>query len=323
MNIVITGGSGFVGKILIDYLLKKHSDIKIINLDLVHSNIDRVEDFVIDITNPIKDAPIKPSESYHLIHLAAQIFNENVPSRSSRKNFFFEHNVNGTVNVLNLFKDNLQSISFLSTDMVYGSPVSSPIREDHPLKPNGEYGLSKIEAEKLIEQKSIEVGCNYYIFRPRLISGPGRYGLLKTLYYFISKGLPVPLIGNGTNRYQFISVFDCVKFLAASINLEASSGIYNIGSQNPPTIHELLTKLINSADSSSFLIKTPPRVTKFILNFLDSVGFPILFPEQFIIADQDYLLDINKLEKEFKMLPEYSDIDMIISGYKSYHVKYV
>ena len=86
--------------------------------------------------------------------------------------------------------------------MVYGSYTNKKIQEDHPPKPIGFYGLTKFEAEKLI-LKEVEIGnLNCTIFRPRLIIGPRRLGILKNLFDLIRLNLPVPLIGNGKNIFQ-------------------------------------------------------------------------------------------------------------------------
>jgi dTDP-glucose 4,6-dehydratase len=55
---------------------------------------------------------------------------------------------------------------------------------------------------------------NISMFRPRLIIGPGRLGILEKLFKLIDMNLPVPMIGSGKNPYQFISVFDCAEACA-------------------------------------------------------------------------------------------------------------
>jgi nucleoside-diphosphate-sugar epimerase len=64
-----------------------------------------------------------------------------------------------------------------------------------------------MRAEALIRAASAE-GIDATIFRPRLITGPGRLGILERLFRLIRAGLPVPLIGGGNNRYQMVSVQD-------------------------------------------------------------------------------------------------------------------
>ena len=68
---------------------------------------------------------------------------------------------------------------FFSTDMTYGVPQTCPVPPDHPQRPLGPYGRSKVEAERLIRQAS---AVRATIFRPRLITGPGRLGIFTKLF---------------------------------------------------------------------------------------------------------------------------------------------
>jgi len=300
-------------------LLNSFQDQQIYNIDLKPVNRRGVNDFICDITD--KDSLKRimlDDDKVSLVHLAANIFTDDVPSRLTRKKFFFNTNVDGTYNLLEAFKDRISSISFLSTDMVYGTPQSIPISTSHKLNPNGEYGLSKIEAENLITTYAKEKSIKHFIFRPRLIAGPGRYGLFLKLFYLIKNNFPVPLIGDGTNRYQFISVYDCADALIHSLKPNSVAGIYNLGSENPPNVNSLLSSLIESVGSKSKLVKTSPTLIKSALAFLDLVNLSLLYPEQYLIADKDYLLDTSSLKDKFGFTPKFTDIDMIHAAYKDY-----
>jgi dTDP-glucose 4,6-dehydratase len=71
------------------------------------------------------------------------------------------------------------------------------------------------------------------IFRPRLIIGPGRLGILSKLFTLIDANLPVPMIGSGRNPYQFISVFDCAEAARLAWRAGVPNEAYNLGSDNP------------------------------------------------------------------------------------------
>lgn len=74
---------------------------------------------------------------------------------------------------------------------------------------------SKLATERLAEEYRAK-GFKISIFRPRLIIGPGRLGILVKLFKLIDLNLPVPMIGGGNNPYQFISVFDCASACVAA-----------------------------------------------------------------------------------------------------------
>ena len=151
-----------------------------------------------------------------------------------------------------------------------------------------------------------------------MIVGPGRSGLLNNLFFLIRHNLPVILIGSGKNRYQFISVHDCVDALIEFHKQDHSFGTYNLGSINPPTVIDLMKFIIKEVNSSSFIIPTWGKGAKAILSFLDTVNLPILYPEQFMIADQNCLLDIQGLKKDLNIHPKFNDKDILLEAYRSY-----
>ena len=152
-----------------------------------------------------------------------------------------------------------------------------------------------------------------------MIVGPGRTGLINKLFFLIRNNLPVILIGSGKNHYQFISVHDCVDALIEFHKQDHSFGIYNLGSLNPPTVIDLMKFIIKEVNSSSFIIPTWGNGTKAILNFLDIINLPIFYPEQFLIADQDCLLDVQRLKEDLNIQPKFNDKDILLEAYRSYY----
>jgi dTDP-glucose 4,6-dehydratase len=138
------------------------------------------------------------------------------------------------------------------------------------------------------------------------------------LFKLIDKNLPVPTIGDGKNHYQMISVFDCVSAVICAINCGLPNKEYNLGSKNPPNIKYLLYSLIRYAGSKSKVVPTPGKLVKFVLNVFDVIGIPIMYKEQFMIADEEYILEISETENGLGWTPEYSDESMIKEAYRAY-----
>ena len=155
-----------------------------------------------------------------------------------------------------------------TTDMIYGHTVTYPMTEDHPVAPLGEYGWSKLKTEELAAEWR-KRGMRISLFRPRLIIGPGRLGILEKLFKLIDWNLPVPMIGSGKNPYQFISVFDCAEAARLAWKAGVPNEAYNLGSLNPPPVRKLLGDLIKHAGSKSILIPTPGWAVKRTLDLLD------------------------------------------------------
>lgn len=177
--------------------------------------------------------------------------------------------------------------------MVYGKPQRLPVDINHNRKPYRPYGQSKKKAEDLCKLYR-DKGINITIFRPRLIIGPGRLGVLGKLFFLINKNLPVPMIGNGANHYQMVSVLDCVSAIRFAVNKGVPNQEYNLGSKDPPSVEELLGNFIKRVRSNSFLIKTSGSLIKPILKLLDKLGLTLMSEEQFMIADENYIVDILK-----------------------------
>ena len=319
---VITGGSGFLGQVLIKKLSYLYPKNPIHNLDINHPfdlTYENLFSHEIDLESEDNVQSFEFTKNDIVYHLAANIFTEKTPSRSNRKKWFENLNFFGTKNLLStMTRDGAKNIAFVSTDMVYGLPKSNPININHSLSPNGPYGQSKKDAERIINDFGLRKDHRSIIFRPRVIMGPGRHGLFDKLFFLIKNHLPVPLIGSGQNRYQFISVYDCADALIRFNETEHYSGIYNLGSINPPKVKELLSFIIKHANSHSILLPTWGKGSKIILDILDRLNLSLLYPEQYLLADKDYVLDIGSLREELEFDPEFNDKDILLEAYKNY-----
>ena len=66
------------------------------------------------------------------------------------------------------------------------------------------------------------------------------------------------------------------------------------------------------------VIPTWGKGTKAILSFLDNVNLTLLYPEQYMIADQNYVLDIRELMEDLNIHPKFNDKDMLLEAYRTY-----
>ncbi|MGH8222930.1 MAG: NAD-dependent epimerase/dehydratase family protein, partial [Woeseiaceae bacterium] len=205
-----------------------------------------------------------------------------------------------------------------STDMVYGRLLTEPpIREVHPRNPLGEYSDSKKHIEDYCMARRRD-GLRVSIFRPRLIIGPGRLGILTNLFKLIRASLPVPMIGAGNNRYQMVSVFDCASAAVLSGTQGIIDGEFNLGSDGAPRVKDLLKDLIRSVGSKSLLVPTPAFMVKAVLRGLDRVNLSLLVPEQYEIADADYVIDIEHTRQALGWQPQHDDRSMFQTAYEDF-----
>jgi nucleoside-diphosphate-sugar epimerase len=314
MRHIITGGSGFLGQCLAGELLRRQENVVL--LDLLPSTLPlKLVQGDVTIRDDLAHLQLGPSDVVY--HLAARQFAGPVPHRG-RLAWFKQTNLVGTQCLIaEMERTGANRLVFFSTDMTYGLPQRLPIAPDHPQNPLGPYGQSKLAAEAVIRE-AIGRGIRATIFRPRLITGPGRLGILAKLFRLVKTNLPVPMIGSGRNRYQMVSVQDCARAAILAVENDCLPGPFNLGSETPPTTRELLQAIIDHAGSRSVLVPIPAAGAKTALAALDAIGLTLLFPEQYGIADADILLDTSSTRRQLNWQPQNSDIAEMISAYDAF-----
>ncbi len=318
MKYYIFGGDGFVGRYLANSLIENGSEVVVCDiLPKLDERINKKSAFIcVDIRNKEELDRINISPEDMVINLAANQYHTKVPR--NRHAYFFNTNTVGVQNILeSIYAKGCRKYLMFTTDMTYGKPQYLPVDILHPQNPFGPYGQSKKACEEICRVYR-KKGMNITIFRPRMINGPGRLGILVKLFKLIDWNLPVPTIGNGKNHYQMVSVFDCVSAIECAIGKGLPNKEYNLGSKNSPNITELLKGVVKSANSHSIVIHTPGKLVKLVLGIMDKIGLTMMYPEQFMIADEEYVLDISETEKDLDWHPLYNDEDMLKEAYRMY-----
>ncbi|WP_332694679.1 NAD-dependent epimerase/dehydratase family protein [Bosea sp. (in: a-proteobacteria)] len=318
MKHIIIGGDGFVGSHLAADLAAMGEEVLVCDIHKSgHAHYAKVPFQKIDVTDAASVESIALMADDLVYNLSAKMLSP-IVTRKERHDFFWPVNYHGTENILKwMEKNGARKLVHFTTDMIYGHAVTVPQDETHPAKPLGEYGESKLATEALA-QTYRDKGFQIPIFRPRLIIGPGRLGILVKLFKLIDLNLPVPMIGSGNNPYQFISVFDCASACIAAWKAGFPNSAYNLGSDDPPPVKKLLGDLIKHAGSKSMLLPTPAALVKLTLDTLDAVNLPIMDPEQYLIANEVCILDTSKAKRELGWTPKHRDEDMLLAAYTEY-----
>ena len=320
MKHILFGGNGFVGRYTARDLLEAGEQVLVCDVarDRASPIYEKAQFMVVDITKPEQVAKVPMAPDDVVYSLAARMLHP-IVKRRERYQYFYSVDYHGAVHIIDAMeRAGCNRLIQFSTDMVYG-PLQTPppVRVDHPRVPIGEYSASKMALEDYCIGKRAQ-GLRVSIFRPRLIIGPGRVGILGKLFHLIRLNLPVLMIGNGKNRYQMVSVFDCASAAVCSANKGVVNGEFNLGSADPPNVHDLLSGVIREAGSKSILIPTAAAPAKAILRFLDRSDLPVLVPEQFEIADHDYVVDIEPTRRLLDWIPKYSDQEMMNAAYREF-----
>ena len=318
MKHLLIGGNGFVGRHLAPRLIELGEEVIVADVekgDLPHYAHCRFQRCDITKARDVARLPLGPETMTY--NLSAKMLSP-IVCRARRRAFFWPVNTDGVKLLLKrMVATSATRLVQFTTDMVYGHVVSSPLTESHPRAPLGEYGASKLETENLCEAYRAR-GLQITIFRPRLIIGPGRLGILAKLFRLVDLNLPVPMIGSGRNPYQFISVFDCASAAVGAWKAGVPNEAFNLGSDSPPSVRDLLADLISAAGSRSMLVPTPAWLVKRALGGLDLVNLPLMDPEQYLIADENCLLDCSKAKRLLGWSPQYRDEDMLKAAYLEY-----
>ena len=318
MKHILIGGDGFVGSVLAADLHERGEDVLVADIQKSDHRVYAHVPFQhLDVTEPAAFDALPLGADDIVYNLSARMLSPIMP-RAKRHDFFWPVNYHGTVNTLEFMeRRGASKLVHFTTDMIYGHAKTVPITEDHAAEPLGEYGQSKLESETLCQSYRAK-GMSISIFRPRLIIGPGRLGILLKLFRLIDMHLPVPMIGSGRNAYQFVSVFDCASAARLAWEAGVPNDAFNLGSDSPPPVRELLGRLIREAGSRSILLPTPASLVKATLNGFDMINLPLMDPEQYLIADEYCVVDTSRAQSQLGWRAEHRDDDMLIAAYREY-----
>jgi dTDP-glucose 4,6-dehydratase len=327
MRHILIGGNGFVGRETVR-LIVEDSDDGIIVVDLPESfkkyprKADpRIEYLEADVSNAGALNSIKLAADDVIHHLATRLIIPNEP-RFGRDEYFRVCAVDGTTEILTWMKNQKNSnLVFWSTDMVYGPAMETPRTEKHPKHPFGPYGRSKVAAEEIIAAAVARGDVTCTVFRPRLILGAGRLGILEVLFKALDRGSPIPLIGPGLNKFQFVPVTDCARATLLAAKKGCPNGIYNLGTDNSPIVYDLMRDFLKETGSKSRLIRTPAWLVKATLRFLNLFKIAPMDPEQYEIADLDVELDTSAVKRDLGWVPTQTDEELLFAAYDSYSAK--
>lgn len=266
MNILVTGGAGFIGSCFIRHMLKKHPDYKIINLDALTyaGNIENLDD--------IKDNPnytfvkgnicdrnlvfdiVKDVDA--IINFAAE---SHVDNSIKHPEIFIETNVQGTLTLLQAAREyKTQRYFQVSTDEVYGTlGKTGYFYETTPLAPNSPYSASKASADMLVRAYRETYGLATLNTRCSNNYGPYQYPE-KLIPFFISqllKGEKVPVYGDGMNVRDWLYVYDHAEAIDVVLHKGKVGEIYNIGGHNEKTNLEITHLILDAMGKDESSIK--------------------------------------------------------------------
>jgi nucleoside-diphosphate-sugar epimerase len=252
MEVLITGGNGFLGRNLVFALQERGDNIRVLALpteDATWLEERDVRIFRGDLRDPeALRAPMKGVDN--VFHLAAMM-GAWLPMVK-----YSAVNVTGTENVCRVaLANNVRRLVHISSAMVYNMASGHPVTEDDPLEPLDEpYSMTKADGDRLVQKMIAQDQLPGVIVRPGTIFGPGdrlNFGRIADRVR-AGKGM---LIGSGENAVPFVYVTDVVQGLLLAMDHERALGqAYNIANDQPLTQKELFSSIAQEVGG------TPPRI---------------------------------------------------------------
>ena len=263
MNILITGGAGFVCSHLADTLFEKNHDLILLdnlltgnknNIEhlLDHKNVNFIQHDVqdhIDISEEIDFI-------FHFASAASPIAYQENPVNTLKAGSI------GTINTLGLAKVKNAAYLLASTSEIYGDPEVSPQSEEYwgNVNPNGERSMYD-EAKRFAEAATATYSRTYNLqtkvvrifntYGPRMQLNDGR--VVTNFIVQALKGEDITVYGDGSQTRSFSYVQDTVNGIVSLMESEHND-VFNIGNPTEITINELASKIIEITNSNSKLI---------------------------------------------------------------------
>ncbi len=205
----------------------------------------------------------------------------------------------------------------ISSTAVYGVPKHHPIAEDAPLVGVGHYGESKIDAEEVARDVGRR-GLAVVIVRPKTFVGPERLGVFEILFDWIREGRGIPILGNGSNRYQLLAVEDLVDATVAAAERDVAGETFNVGATEFGTVRSDLEGLIAHAGSGSRLRPVPARPAELALRALELARLSPLAEWHYRTAHRDSFVDVSKAQRLLGFAPRLSNEQALCETYDWY-----
>jgi nucleoside-diphosphate-sugar epimerase len=241
MKVLVTGGTGFTGKALVERLLGMGHEV--VALDYKEGlKTQELRDWGAEVilgSVTDKDVVRRAVQGVELVHHVAAAFREmNVPDT-----YYHEVNVGGTRNVLEAaLAAGVRKVIYCSTCGVHGNVDHPPAGEDAPIQPADYYQRTKWEAEPVVREFN-ERGLETVILRPAAIYGPGDPERFFLIFKRVAKGV-FPMFGNGKTYYHPLYIDNLIdSFILAMENGRGGGEAYLIADEQYLEIEDLVRRV--------------------------------------------------------------------------------
>jgi dTDP-glucose 4,6-dehydratase len=268
-TVLVTGGAGFIGSHFVRETLRRHKDVRIVNLDKLTyaGNVDNLRDIAEDLRYEFVFGDIRDKALVRnlfarvqgVVHFAAET---HVDRSIYDAGEFVQTNVHGTYTLLDALRA-FPAIEFfvhISTDEVYGSRPGRAARETDPLLPSSPYAATKAAGDHLARAYHVTYGLPTIVLRPSNTYGPCQFPE-KLIPLFLTnalEGKTLPIFGDGLNVRDWLYVEDHCRAVEAAILRGRAGGVYNVGGGYELTNIDLAKRILDVLESPRELIQFVP-----------------------------------------------------------------
>jgi UDP-glucose 4-epimerase len=264
---LITGGAGFIGSHVADYLLGLGHEVVVLD-DLSGGFADNVPGGATLVEGSILDEKLIDrifeeysfSCVYHLAAYAAEGLSHFI------KRFNYRNNLIGSVNLINAAVNHeVKCFVFTSSIAVYGA-AQSPMKEEIIPIPEDSYGIAKLAVEQELKISHEMFGLDYIIFRPHNVYGErqnigDRYRNVVGIFMNqLLRGEAMTIFGDGSQMRAFTHIKDIAPVIATSVDYpSARNQIFNVGADVPYTVNDLVKVVGDSMGVECRTLHLAPR----------------------------------------------------------------
>ena len=308
---LVTGGSGYFGSAMVARLVARGDTVRVLDLNDADDRPAGVEFVGGDIRD--RAAVAEAVDGIDVIfHNVAQV------PLAKDPHLLRTVNVDGTRLLLEAAADaKVAKVVHTSSSAVFGVPDTNPVLPTTVPKPEEAYGHAKLAAEwACLAAVAGEFGAplDVSIVRPRTILGHGRLGIFGILFDWIADGHDPLVLGDGTNRYQFVHADDMAD---ASILAGAQSGpgVFNIGAAEFGTMAETLEGLCAHAGTGSKVRRAPVGLTGLAMRATAQLGISPFAPYHWLMYAKSMWFDIEHAREQLGWEPQWSTAAMFAQSY--------
>ena len=262
MKILVTGGAGFIGSHIAEYLVQRGDDVTVLDNLITGSkeNLTKISDKINFVNGDIRDHKLLEklvSDTTGVFHEAALA---SVQQSFSMKDEYIAVNVAGTEYIFKLAKEYGFKIVYASSSSVYGNPKKIPVKEDDERKPINPYAKTKLDGEDLAKKYS-EIGVKVIGLRYFNVFGKRQSkeyaGVIKLFLQRIQQKKSPKINGDGLQTRDFVHIDDVVKANVLAMDSDINHRFLNVGSGLPTSVLDLANLIIEASGLSLESIHGP------------------------------------------------------------------